>query len=137
MPRLNGRRITWAPAASATSAVAAGEASETTTTCRPGSNARNSASTRPMFRSSLKAGTSATLFSAASSAPAAAGAASVSVDMRSRPQSDELEQLPRAVAVRVLVQHPLARTPAHLLRLRRIVEQVAVGSGRLVRVGDD
>src|SRR4051812_27508533 len=125
MPRLNGRRITGAPAASATSAVASGEPSETTTTRRPGANARSSASTRPMFRPPFKGGPSATRLRAPSPAPAAAGAASVSVDMRSRPQSDELEQLPRAVAVRVLVQHPLARTPAHLLRLRRIVEQVA------------
>ena len=121
----------------ATSAVRSVEPSETTTTSRPGSNARSSSSTRPMFRSSLKAGTIAIRRSAASCATGAAGVPRRSVDMRRHPEADQLEQPPRAVAVGVLVEHALARAPPHLLGLRRVVEQVAVGGDRLGRVVDD
>ena len=51
--------------------------------------------------------------------------------------TEQLEQLPRAVRVRVLVEHALARAAAHLLRLRGIGEQLPVRRGRLVRVRDD
>src|SRR5213595_883187 len=122
MPRLNGRRITWAPLAAATAAVRSVEPSETTTTSRPGSSARSSSSTRPTLRSSLKAGTIAIRFTVARGAAGVAGALSTSVDTSLDPHADELEQPARPMAVGVLVEHALARTAAELLRLARIVE---------------
>src|SRR5262245_3094589 len=137
MPRLKGRRITYAPRPDATSAVRSVDPSETTTTSSPGSIARSSSSTRPTLRSSLNAGTIAIRFTVASGADPADGALSTSVDTRLDPQPDELEQPPCAVAVGVLVEDPLAGAAAELLRLPGIVEQVAVRRDRLVRVVDD
>src|SRR5262249_20779958 len=137
MPRLKGRRITYAPRAEATSAVRSVDPSETTTTSSPGSTARSSSSTRPRLRSSLNAGTIAIRFTAASGAEPADGALSTSVDTRLDSQPHELQQPPRTVAVRVLVEDALACAAAELLGLPRVVEQLAVGRDRLVRVVDD
>src|SRR3954452_704811 len=127
IPRLKGRRITYAPRADATSAVRSVDPSETTTTASPGSMARSSSSTRPTLRSSLNAGTIAIRFTVASGAEAADGALSTSVDTRPDSQPDELEQPSCTVAIRVLVEDALARAASELLGLLRIVEQVAVG----------
>src|SRR5438105_4934124 len=138
MPRLNGSRITCAPAAAATSAVRSVEPSETTTTSSPESNARSSSSTRTMLRSSLKAGTIAILRNAARRASPATARSCTSVDTGGLgADADEVEQLLRAVAIGVLVEHALARAPSQLLRLRGIGEQLAVGRDRLVGVVDD
>src|SRR4051794_25560348 len=115
MPRLNGSTTTCAPAARAASAVPSTEPSEMTTTSSCASNARSSPMTRAMLRSSLYAGTIAIRRSPEGSA-----------DMRLFTQADQVEQAPRAVAVGVLLEHTPARAPAHLLGLRRIVEQPAV-----------
>ena len=57
---------------------------------------------------------------------------------RRRPaEPDQLEQLPRAVRVGVLVEDALARAGAHRLGLRRVGEQLAVRGERLVGVVDD
>src|SRR4051794_2063619 len=124
MPRLNGSRTTCAPCSAATSAVRSDEPSDTTTTSRPGSNERNSSTTPPIARSSLYAGTIAIRRSALA-------------DTRLLPQPQQLEQLPRAVAVGVLVEHTLTRTTAELLGLSRVCEQLAVGVRRLLRVLHD
>src|SRR5882762_10023332 len=124
MPRLNGRRTTCAPCSAATSAVRSAEPSETTTTSRPGSNARSSSITRPMLRSSLYAGTIAIRRNA-------------SADTRFLAKSEQLEQLPCAVAIRVLVEDAFARAAPHLLGLRRVPEQAAVRLHCLVGVIDD
>src|SRR4051794_16242242 len=124
MPRLNGRRTTCAPCSAATSAVRSADPSETTTTSRPGSKARNSSTTPPIACSSLNAGTIAIRRSG-------------SADMRFLPQTEQCEQLPRAVPVGVLVEHSLARAAAELLRLCGIGEQLAVRARRLLRVVDD
>src|SRR5438477_8642104 len=137
MPRWNGRRLTWAPRAAASTAVRSVEPSETTTTSSPGSSARSSSSTRPTLRSSLKAGTIAIRLTVASGAAGAAGALSTSVDTGLHSDADELEQPARAMAIGVLVEHALARATAELLRLAGIVEQVAVGGDGFVRVMDD
>src|SRR5262245_15189055 len=137
MPRLKGRRITYAPRPDATSAVRSVDPSETTTTSSPGSIARSSSSTRPTLRSSLNAGTIAIRLTVASSAEPVDGALSTSVDTRLDSRPDELEQPPRAVAVRVLVEDPFACAAAELLGLPRVVEQIAVGHDRLVCVVDD
>src|SRR6185437_2761884 len=137
MPRLNGRLITCAPAAVAISTVRSVEPSDTTTTSSPGSTSWISASTRPMFRSSLKAGRTATRRTAASGARAAGPAETSSVDMHAHLPADDLEQSSRAVPVGVLVEDALARPAAELLRLRGVVEELAVRGDRLVRRGDD
>src|SRR5712692_1664131 len=137
MPRLNGSWITCAPRSAATSAVRSREPSETTTMSKPGSKARSSSITRPMFRSSLKAGTIAIRRRDARRASGGAGEMTASVDTGLHPQPDQLEQPPRAVAVGVLVEDSLARATSQLLRLRRIVEQVAVGGDRLRRIVHD
>src|SRR6476660_9392162 len=123
MPRLNGSRTTCAPCSAATSAVRSAEPSEMTTTSRPGSNARSSSMTPPIACSSLSAGTIAIR-------------RIDSADMRFFPQAEQCEQLARAVAVGVLVEHPLARAPAERLRLRRVGEQLAVCVRRLLGVVD-
>src|SRR5690348_12422223 len=133
MPRLNGSRITCAPRDAATSAVRSVEPSETTTTSSPGSSAFSSSSTRPTFRSSLNAGTIAIRRTAAIGAPLDDGALSTSVDTCLDSEAGELEQPPRTMAIGVLVEHALARAPAELLCLTRVVEQVAVGRDGLVR----
>src|SRR6266404_2057530 len=136
MPRLKGRRSTRAPRAVATAAVRSTEPSSTTTTSRPGSNARSSSTTLAIATSSFSAGTMATRRSSAKPAmtPADAAVATVSdTDAHPRPEPEQVDDLPRAVRVRVLVEHALARAPAHLLRLRGIGEQLPVGVHRLVR----
>src|SRR5579884_1998436 len=136
MPTLNGSLTTCAPRAAATSAVRSVEPSETTTRSRPGSSARSSSRTRPMFRSSLYAGRIAMRLSAASGLPLVARTGASSVDMCHHRDADEIEQPSRTVPVRVLVEHALARTASELLRLRAVGEQVAVRGNGLVRVGD-
>src|SRR5918996_3549200 len=125
MPRLNGSRTTWAPAPAATAAVRSVEPSSTTTTSSPGSKARISRTTPPIAPSSLRAGTIATPRSARGGEPPAPGLASSDVD--DIPHPDQLEQPPRPVDVRVLVEHALARAGSHRLGRRRIVEQLTVG----------
>src|SRR2546430_2418367 len=126
MPRLNGSRITCAPCSAATSAVRSAEPSEMTTTSSPASKARSSSSTRPMLASSLYAGT------------IAIRRGPLSADTRVLAEADQLEQASRAVAVRVLVEHTLARTASQLLGLARVAEQVAVGGDCVVgALGDD
>src|SRR5215218_7594595 len=136
IPRLNGSRITCAPRASATSPVRSVEPSETTTTSSSESNARSSSRTRPMFRSSLKAGTIAIRLSPARSGSCSTGRTPVSADTGLHAAAHELEQAPRAVPVGVLVEHALARASAHRLRLRRVVQQVDDRGGRLVGILD-
>src|SRR5262249_1881239 len=144
MPRLNGSRMTCAPRSAATPAVRSTDPSSTTTMSKPESNARSSSITRPTDASSLYAGTIASRFrsprrasTAWSAGAAGAAGASSATDAHRRPDSDEVEDLTRAVRVGVLVEHALTRAPAHRLRRARIVEQVAVGGERLVRIRDD
>src|SRR3989442_1932007 len=129
--------MTCAPRDAATSAVRSVEPSETTTTSSPGSSARSSSSTRPTLRSSFKAGTIAIRFTVASGADVTAGTPSTSVDTRLDSDPDETEQPARAMAVGVLVEDALARSPPQLLCLAGIVEHVALGRDRLVRVVRD
>src|SRR4051812_27535158 len=49
----------------------------------------------------------------------------------------QVQQLAGAVRVCVLVEHALARTAAHLLRLCRILEERAVRCNGLIGVGDN
>src|SRR5436305_10130893 len=74
MPRLKGRRTTWAPRSAAMPAVRSIEPSSTTTTSKPGSNARISSMTRPTVASSFRAGTIAMRLSSASLPSNATGA---------------------------------------------------------------
>src|SRR5438270_4407903 len=144
MPRLNGRRITRAPCARATSAVRSAEPSSTTTISKPESKARISSTTRPMQASSLRAGTIATRRRALSSS-SGVGRDSVAVSAtrrldrlrRLRGQPEEVEQAPRAVRVGVLVERPLPRPAPELVRGRAIGEQLAVQARRLVLVARD
>src|SRR4051812_20870581 len=122
MPRLKGRRTTWAPARAAAAAVPSGEPSSTTTTSKAASNARISSITCAMQSSSLYAGT---------------------IAIRSatngflHTHADQVEQPPRPVEVGVLVERALAGGAPHLLRAPRVVEQLLVGGGRLLGVRDD
>src|SRR5262245_33574051 len=139
MPRLNGSETTCAPAAAATSAVRSVEPSETTTTSSSLSSAASSPSRRPMLRSSLNAGTTAIRRTAASGPAAVAGAGSTvsSVDMCGDSEVEQLEHPAGTVAVRVLVEHPLARAAPHLRCLGRVVEERLVGRRRFVGVVHD
>src|SRR6266550_5648435 len=142
MPRLNGRRITWAPAARAIAAVRSAEPSSTTTISMPGSNARISAITPAIAPSSLNAGTIARHRASPIEAVAAGadivGASSATGAHRRRPfQPDQLEQLLRPPPVGVLVEGALARAAAQLLGLPTIVEQLTVGLDGLVRARHD
>src|SRR5712691_1104713 len=124
MPRLNGSRTTTAPAAAATSGVRSVEPSATTTTSKPGSNARISSTTRAIDASSFSAGTTAQRFSSAANGGPLA-------------QAQELEQPLGPAPVGVLVEHALAGPLAELLGLARVAEQLPVGSERLVGVVHD
>src|SRR5690242_20940616 len=124
MPMLNGSSSTFAPAARATSPVWSYDPSETTTMSRPASCSFSSATTRAMLRSSLNAGTIAIRRGA-------------SADTSFLPQTDQLEQLPRAMTVRVLVEDALTRAAPELGGLRRVVEQLAVDVDRLLGRRDD
>src|SRR5215211_8740334 len=135
MPRLKGSRTTWAPAFAATAAVRSVEPSSTTTTSSAGSKARISRTTPPIASSSFRAGTIATPRSARGGDAAAAGLASSDVD--DIPHPDQLQQSPRPVDVRVLVEHALARPCAHRLGRARILEQLPIRLDRLVRARDD
>src|SRR5690348_1148590 len=140
MPRLNGSLSTRAPFAAATAAVRSAEPSSITTTSRPGSNARSSSIRPATVVSSLRAGTIATRRSSDSPGRAAAGEVASRVSGTGGHRDAEVEQLeesPRAMRIRVLVEHTLARAPSHLLRLRGVGEQVAVRLRRLVGIGDD
>src|SRR6266508_119521 len=123
MPRLKGRRTTCAPRSAATPAVRSVEPSSTTTMSKPGSKARISSITRPTVSPSFSAGTMAMRLSSPSWS--ATGA-------HRRTETDELEDLARAMRVRVLVEDSLARAPAHRLGRGRVGEQLAVGGERLV-----
>src|SRR5919198_4334909 len=144
MPRLNGRRITRAPCARATSAVRSAEPSSTTTISKPESKARISSTTRPMQVSSFSAGTIATRRRALSPS-SAAGRGSVAVSAtrgldrlrRLRGQPEEVEHAPRAVRVRVLVERALAGAPPHFLGGRPVGQQLAVQARGLVLVVRD
>src|SRR5688500_15123897 len=94
-----------------------------TTTSSSASNARSSSTTRPTASSSSRAGTTATRRLGTRTCRDA--------------ETDESEQLPGAVRVRVLVEDALARAGSHRLRLCRVVEQAAVRGERLVGVRDD
>src|SRR5918912_3844056 len=144
MPRLNGRRITSAPWARATSAVRSAEPSSTTTISKPGSNARISSTTRAMQSSSLRAGTTATRRRARSPSRGAGGAsvavsATRSLDRlrRLRGQAEEVEHTARTVRVGVLVERALAGAAPQLLRGRRVGEELAVQARGLVLVVRD
>src|SRR5581483_11786206 len=60
-----------------------------------------------------------------------------SVDTGAHLQVEQVEDAPRAMAVCVLVECALAGAPPELLRLRGVVEQLAVGRARLRRGVDD
>src|SRR5829696_3503506 len=133
MPRLNGRLTTAAPAASARAAVTSSEPSSMTTTSRQGSKARSSATTLPTASSSFRAGTIARRRSGPGCSDTGGSGTRTCPDA----EPDEVEQLPRAMSVRVLVEDALPRPRPHRLGLRRIVEQASVRSERLIRVVDD
>src|SRR5581483_662369 len=141
MPRLNGKRRTRTPFAAAAPAVSSAEPSSITTISISGSALRISSITPPIEPSSLYAGTSAIRRSAASrgsTAPGASRTASATDGHRRRAaEPEQLEQPARAMDVRVLVEGPLARGPAELLRAARIVEQRAVRLHSLVRARHD
>src|SRR5580765_8686707 len=99
-----------------------------TTISRPGSNARISSITSAIASCSFSAGTIATRFSAiilGSSARGAASATSATNGLRN-PDPEQLEQAPRAVDVRVLIECTLARGATHLLGAAGVVEELAV-----------
>src|SRR6476659_8561 len=127
MPRLNGSRSTWAPRSAATPAVRSTEPSSTTTMSKPGSNARISPITRPTVSSSFSAGTIAMRFSSPSWS--ATGA-------HRHTEADELENLARAMRIRVLVEDALPRAAPHRLGRAGIAEQLTVRGQRLVRGRD-
>src|SRR5215210_773796 len=123
-------------------AVRSVEPSSTTTMSKPGSNARISSITRPTVCSSFRAGTIASRLSSPSRASTASrgrAGASASSAMRGHGRSDfdELEDLARAMRIRVLVEHPLASTPPHRLGRTRVVQELAVGGQRFVGRRDD
>src|SRR6266511_474768 len=137
MPRLNGRRTTYAPRSAATPAVRSVEPSSTTTISKPGSKARISSITRPTVSSSFRAGTIARRLSSASRARTAsrggAGTSASSATRRHRRRdAGALEDLQRPVRIGVLVQDALPRAPAHRLCPAGIVEQLPVRRERLV-----
>src|SRR5256885_3827689 len=140
MPRLNGRRSTWAPRARATWDVRSAEPSSTTTISKPGSKARISSITRVTLSSSFSAGTIATRRRGARRSRRASRWGASCTSSATGPNggagldSDEAEHPARPVGVRVLVERPLPSAAAELLRSRRIREQVAVGRNRRVRV---
>ena len=141
MPRLNGSRRTRAPFAARDLGGPVGRAVVDDDDVEAGiERAQLVDHAAAASRSSFSAGTIATRRSSASpaGAPARRGSSTVSGTGRHRDaEPEQLEQPPRAVRVRVLVEHALARAPAHLLRLRRVGEQLAVRRDRLVGVGDD
>src|SRR5438093_1260836 len=144
IPRLKGRRITWTPRSAATPAVRSVEPASTTAISKPGSNAWISSITWPTDASSLKAGTIARRFNspsrASTSRPAgAAGGAGASSATRAHwgSDADEVEDLSRAVRIRVLVEHSLAGATSHRFGRSRVVQQLAVRRERLVGVRDD
>src|SRR5918994_3521059 len=138
MPRLKGRRSTWAPRSAAMPAVRSVEPSSTTTTSKPGSKTRISSITRPTVSSSFSAGTTATRLSSPSCARTASSggagtSASSAMRRHRRGDADEIEDLAGAVRIGVLVEHALPCAPPHRLRRPRIVEQLAICPDRLVR----
>src|SRR5215204_5098056 len=94
-----------------------------TTTSSSESNARSSSTTPATAWSSFRAGTTAMRRLGTRTCRDA--------------EADEREQLPGPVRVGVLVEDALARAGAHRLRLRRVVEQAAIGGERLVGIVDD
>src|SRR5918996_53990 len=135
IPRLNGSRTTCAPAAAARTAVRSTEPSSTTTTSSPGSKAWISRTTPAIAPSSLCAGTIAMRRSDVWGALERARVESSDAD--GIPDSDQVEQSPRPVDVRVLVEDALAGAYAHRLGCSRVVEQLAIGLHSLVGAGDD
>src|SRR3954468_2748536 len=128
MPRLNGSRPTYAPRSAATPAVRSTEPSSTTTMSKPASNARISPITRPTVSSSFSAGTIA--MPSRPSSRSATGA-------HRHTEADEVENLARAMRIRVLVEHALARAAPHRLGRPGVAEQLAIRGDRLVGGRDD
>src|SRR6266540_1691095 len=142
IPRLNGSRTTCALRAAATAAVPSTEPSSTTTISIPGSNVRSSSMTRPTLASSFSAGTIATRRNSArrattESAGGDGAVARSATDAHGNGHADEVEDLPGAVRIRVLVEDAFARAATQLLGRGRIGEQLAVRRERLVGGGDD
>src|ERR1700688_2507388 len=137
MPRLNGSRRTHAPIDLATAAVRSTEPSSTTTTSRPGSNARSSSMTAGSAPASFSAGTIATRRRSERASSGDPVTAVSGTGPRVLPETDQIEEAPRSVRIRVPVEHALTRPPAELLRLPRIGQQLSVDLHRLVRTGDD
>src|SRR5256714_1177017 len=132
----------WAPRSAAMPAVRSVEPSSTTTISNPGSNARISSITRPTDASSFSAGTIASRFSSpscASTSPVGGTRTSASSAMRGhrRRGTDQIQDLPGAVGVRVLVEHTLAGTTSHRLCRPGIVQQLTVGGDGLLCGGHD
>src|SRR5262249_59101324 len=107
----------------ATPAVRSVEPSSTTTMSNPGSKARISSITRPTVSSSFSAGTIAMRSSSPSCSATSA---------HRRTQADELEDLARAVRVRVLVENAFARAASHRLGRAGIAQQLAIRRQRLL-----
>src|SRR5262245_25078713 len=138
IPRLNGRRTTWAPSSAAAAAVPSVEPSSTTTTSKSGSKARISSITAGTLSSSLNAGTIAIRLTASGrGAGTRVSVATSATNGLRHAEPEQVEQAPCPVQESVLVERPLAGGAAHLLRLPPIVEQPGVGVGRLVGVLDD
>src|SRR5438874_13717940 len=90
MPRLNGRRSTYAPFAAATREVPSTEPSSTMTMSNPGSNARSSSMTLAMVCSSVSAGAIATRRTSPRRGSTVGGAAAATVSLtRLRVASEE------------------------------------------------
>src|SRR5581483_6168341 len=140
MPRLNGSLSTRTPFAAATAAVRSTEPSSTTTTSMPGSKARSSSITPGIATSSFNAGTMATRRSSDRLDRPAAGSAPITTSdtgpHRAR-NAEQVEEAVRAVCVRVLVEHTLARAAAELLGLSCVRQQLGVDGDRLVGARHD
>src|SRR5205085_5887380 len=108
----------------------------------PGSKAFSSSITRPTLASSFIAGTIASRFSDESPATCSAGgAASSSSAMRchggGRTDPEQIQQPPRAVSIRVLVEDSRPRVATELLGCARVGEQLAVRADGFLRRTDD
>src|SRR5438445_7001246 len=142
MPRLKGRRRTYAPFSRAIFAVRSTEPSSTTTMSKRGSKARSSSMTRATDSSSLRAGTMARQRRSPRPGTSSARCSATSSAIRGDrlglgADAEEIEQPFRAPRVGVLVEHALAGTAAELLGGGRVVEELAIVGERLVGVVGD
>ena len=142
MPRLNGRRRTCAPRSAAIPAVRSVEPSSTTTMSKPGSNAWISSITRPTVSSSLSAGTIAMR----RSSPISTGPSCAGAPARARAQPPAATGVCRPTSSRICrARCAYVCSSSTRSRARRpissacagIVEQLAIGSRRLVCIRDD